>query len=763
MSAHQGFRTLSPQDFEELVGDLFDATENVRLERFSGGRDGGIDLRVTQPSGPVIVVQCKHRPGVTFATLLRDLEKQEKPKVEKLQPDRYVIVTSAGLTPRNKQTLLEKFDPWIRSTSDIWGPDQLEALLRQYPKVEQSHFKLWLTSTAVLERVLNNAEVTRTDFEVERIRKKLPLFVETKARKAIEKILEETQVAIVSGPPGIGKTTLADLLLYLHLAQGYEPVVMMNGVDDGRRLFDRNKKQIFYFDDFLGQTFVGDQLDAITRNRDRDLLAFMEQIRLTKDSRFLLTTREHILRKAIGISERLAQSELVSQRFVLRLDEYDFFERARILYNHFWFGDLSTPYRDALLKDDLFLEIIRHDNFNPRLIEWLTKATLLSGVGPARYPAHVRELLEHPERLWAHAYDKQISEAAKSILLTMGPLGDGVQIQDLRRSWNKLHRARAEEFGFVRAATEFKEALKQLEGSFLTIAPPIVFFANPSVRDFAQSRIIADGEGERIVEAAASFRQITNLRSLAENEGDRALLERTSLNDRVCVNAIKATLLDPDIGYVRTHGVDSPTRPRDGIERRLSWILAQADTNRSIALELAATIVDYVKAQAERLDIAQLVAMIQEFENDSLAESDHAIALKTRLVETLAAKFDEAWSYDWQLILELNTESPGWTTFQREALQQQLGAYSGRFWCDEVSQAEREEELLELRETFEILQRDHGLALSNAISAIDERLAELEPPDDYEGYRSRDFDRTQGGRPVQSDAAVRRLFSTLTG
>ena len=476
---HQnGFRSLSPQDFEDLVGDLLEADRSLKLERFSTGRDAGIDLR-DERNGTRTIVQCKHRPDVTFATLLRDLKNAELEKVKHLEPDRYIVATSAGITPANKQVLFEAFVPFIREQADILGRDQIEALLRAHPSIERAHVKLWLTSAPVLERVLYNAEVTNAQTEVERIREKIPLFVATHALRRVEALLEDQRIAIVSGPPGIGKTTLADMLLYLHLEQGFEPVVLRNGVEEGRKLFNANRKQIFYFDDFLGQTFVGDQLDAVSHNHDQDLLAFMALVRRTSHSRFVLTTREHILQRARDLSERLAHEELIDERFVLQLDHYSFLERARILYNHFWFGRLGADYRDALLDADFFLEIVQHDNFNPRLIEWLTQATLLQQVAPATYQDHIRELLDRPEKLWEHAYRKQINEAARGVLLAMATLGDRVRTVDLKASWVPLHKARSQEFSFSGRAGEFKDALEQLGGSFLRIEPPFVRFAKP--------------------------------------------------------------------------------------------------------------------------------------------------------------------------------------------------------------------------------------------------------------------------------------------
>lgn len=47
------------------------------------------------------------------------------------------------------------FTPFIQSTEDILGRDGLNNLLAQHSDIEKQYYKLWLCSTAVLERIVN--------------------------------------------------------------------------------------------------------------------------------------------------------------------------------------------------------------------------------------------------------------------------------------------------------------------------------------------------------------------------------------------------------------------------------------------------------------------------------------------------------------------------------------------------------------------------------------------------------------------------------
>jgi hypothetical protein len=247
MPAHD-FNRLSSFDFEELICDLLQAEWKTRLEIFTPGRDRGIDLRAFADSKTETIIQCKHTPNTSFASLLSQLRREELPKVTTLGPNRYVLVTSLGLTPENKKTLVKLFQPYLKRQADVFGRTEINALLRRHPKVETNNFKLWLTSTAVLQRVLHNAEHSQTEFEVDRVSRKVPLFVQNDAFPRAQAILDQSRVVVISGEPGIGKTTLAEMLLFAHLEQDFESVVIESGIEEAKRLFSRTRKQIFYFD-----------------------------------------------------------------------------------------------------------------------------------------------------------------------------------------------------------------------------------------------------------------------------------------------------------------------------------------------------------------------------------------------------------------------------------------------------------------------------------------------------------------------------------
>ena len=203
------FENLSPLDFEKLGIDLLEKHLEIRLiETFKVGRDWKIDGRFIDFSGIINIIQCKHYGK--FSNLKQAL-KNETEKIKSLCEQKklpeffkYILVTSLGLTPKNKKEIRECI-PYLKKDQDIYGRDELNSLIEKYPEIEKNHFKLWINNTNVLQLILNQDIYNQTYFQKDSIIRKIKLYVETGNINSAEKILEDNNFCIISGAPGVGK------------------------------------------------------------------------------------------------------------------------------------------------------------------------------------------------------------------------------------------------------------------------------------------------------------------------------------------------------------------------------------------------------------------------------------------------------------------------------------------------------------------------------------------------------------------------------
>ncbi|MDZ4365267.1 restriction endonuclease [Brevundimonas sp.] len=523
------FHTLSPLDFEDLTRDLLQARDGVIYESFRAGRDGGIDVRHSRGRDQT-VVQCKHYARSGFALLKSDLAK-EAPKILLLKPkvSRYIVATTVDLSAAQKQQLSALFTPPV-PTGDILGRDDLNNLLGLHPEVEKRHFKLWLSSTAILDRVVHNVAATKSDFDVDRVRRNVSRFVRGAAYPEACKKLETEGIVILSGPPGVGKSTLADILLYEHLERGFKAISARNDFDEARALYTGGPA-VFYYDDFLGATYLGDGGAPLRGNEDRTVTDFIEFVKGNAETRLILTTRGHLLSQAIESSERIRHAMVDRHELVVRVDDLSEDRRARVLYNHIWFGDLSDPYRDVLLAKEFYLHIIRHPKFSPRLVEWMTDRVRIerAGARPDNYRDFVERMLNDPSELWQHAYDHQIGPAGQSLLLALHSLRGRTSLIRLERVFNRLHTGRVADYGLTRHPSDFKDALRHLTTTFVTINKyNLVTFLDPSVMDLMNAVLRTHPQNALdIIKHASTMVQISQTWSLSQakpvGELDRVL------------------------------------------------------------------------------------------------------------------------------------------------------------------------------------------------------------------------------------------------
>lgn len=756
---HYDFKQLSPHDFEELSRDLIQARDHVVLESFKTGKDGGIDFRHALGRNATIV-QCKHYAETGLAGLMRDLKK-EVPKVARLKPSRYLLVTSVSLSPDNKIHIQALFGS-VLASSDILGRDDVNNLLGLHPDVEQRHYKLWLASRAVLDRALHNASLVQSEFEVERVYRDIKRYVSSAAYPRAQGMLRDSHVVIISGPPGVGKTSLAKMLLYAHVCEEYEVVSIMTDFQTGRERFQRGKKQIFYFDDFIGATFLGERASAFTRNEDRAILDFVEMIRASSTARLVMTTREHILRQAVAASEKLKHARIIDDRCVLEIRDYNAGQRAGILYNHIYFSDLPEEYRVELLKNRFYQEIIKHKKFNPRLVEWLSSYRRLKSVPPGQYLEFVRALLANPTEIWRHAYEQQISDAARSMLLALYTNGGKCGPVLLERTFGSLHALRAKRYGFKTGPADWRSALGELNGSF--IRPGIqIEVIDPSVLDMLNSAVRQDVQNALdMIEGAIRFEQARQVWTFVSSEAPAVLEYLVTEVERVAA-AFERLLSAPHKASTANGGT---VYLDDSIELRLGTLLQVAELLGSVQLaEVAVKGIEKLISdwKTEGADISDGVSLLSSVSTSRLQIFQSKDDMRKRIITALATEASTGCRSDELRELLHMVEPEELDSEQATLLKTAAGIYRQHRFSDELRHCDNESEFDGLEEDLGIIAKYTGIDLEGEIHAVMQAKAKLEESQAehedriYEEMKERRYEQ------MSADSAIDDLFDSLRG
>ena len=583
------FSQISDFEFEALCRDLLQAELGVSLELFAPGPDGGIDIRyigVVDGEGHTIVAQCKRWDENSFSPLLRHLSSVELPKIQELAPNRYIVMTSVKLTPDRKERIVAALGSWVRTPSDVIGRDDLSGLLSKHQDVERRHVKLWLTSSEVLDALLNSGIARRSEDAIERAQRQLRLWVPNPSFNRARDTLEENHVCVIAGGPGIGKSMLADILLTSYASQGYEIVSISEDIDEGDRAWRPNLRQVFSYDDFLGHVMYGEL--RLRKNEETRLARFLDRVRNADNKRFILTTREYILADATRRYESLSDREIEPIKSLVSLEDYTPRIRARILYNHLFFSNLPPFLKTALLPNERYWDVVNHPNYNPRVIEQAVDLLHVSSLSPDDFVSNIFATLEDPTKVWEQIF-ADLPVMARRVLLAITSLPNEAFLDDVL---NVVNGVWPTDFD----SGEFRFAVAVIEGTFIELkeAYPgtgrrdrIVAIRNPSVRDYLWARLETDDiEAEKLLEGAIFFEQCvilyegrnhanSNLSLLFRRSGVSQRAREIVSPERVASRATKLiTSQSPVVRTLRDGESQNAKREQANLERRVAFLLS---------------------------------------------------------------------------------------------------------------------------------------------------------------------------------------------
>lgn len=508
------FSTLNSSDLEELSCDLMNMSQpsssNIKYKTFKDGRDKGIDfLYSSEIKEYDHVGQVKHYYRTGYVRMLSILKPEEVNKVKKLNPNRYYFFTSIDLSVSQTTQLKEIFSPYIKSLNDIYGKKDINKLIADNPKILDFHFKLWLSDFEIMKKILaSDLEFRSSDFIEHELKKRLRLFVKTPILEVARRSLEKEKFVIITGEPGVGKTTLAETLAYEYIAKDYTLSYVLDDIKEVEEILTPNdSKQIIYFDDFLGSN--SEEINK-SKGSETRLIKILRRISKLENKLIILTTRTFILSSVIEESERLRRYGLFSKTNLLELSEYNFELKNEIFINHVEVAEISDGFKDILKQKNIREFIINHDNFTPRSVEFITSQFAIDRTSINDYENFIKENFNFPDEIWRHAYTYQIKDDDQLLLNTLFSFRNAPTMEELEAAFiNRVnHEIRTNNKS--KEINAFKKSLSRIDGGLIITKKDKVNFINPSLKDFLIKYLKEDkDEMDRIVNSIVFITQFS--------------------------------------------------------------------------------------------------------------------------------------------------------------------------------------------------------------------------------------------------------------
>ena len=291
---------------------------------------------------------------------------------------------------------------------------------------------------------------------------------------------------IISGEPGVGKTTLANqIILYYHTRLDYRMFFYASSMNDLYIANHWDGKKVIFFDDFWGGN---DFTQSQTNTNTNDLVRFIEHIQQQKNCILIMTTREYILEQ--GLKRHADFRRLVEcDKLDLRMAQYSEADRLQIYLAHLKASPLTWKQLSSLYQ--LGTTVMHSPNFNPRVIGEFTKS-ITPDMDARKCCEDFLHYLDYPLDFWERIF-QELSEEARTVYLLMAIMPLPIENDILRECYAETMQIRGKELKWK----GFPDVLIELEKTIVRTdlyGPDqrkisTVTFQNPSVKDFILQEI----------------------------------------------------------------------------------------------------------------------------------------------------------------------------------------------------------------------------------------------------------------------------------
>lgn len=535
---------LNDYEFELLCKDILSRQLNIHLYTFPKGRDGGIDISDSL-SNPRIVGQAKHYCKSSYQLLISSLKKEKDRILNEIKPEKYFVCASQSLTRENRKEIYDMFQECMEDISNVIDATEIDAFLSKEENADivRKHYKLWLSASNVLTLVNNQNIFIDCEELVEEIESQAQFFVQTRAYQEALKKMEENRAIIIIGNPGVGKTTLSKMLIFKYVSEDYIVRYSTDSkVGNIKKALSMNpeKKEIILLDDFLGQHYL-----KIRESQPSEIKSLMSYVKRNPNKKLILNSRITILNEAIQSSlvfrEWMENSE--SYTYLINLDKMGIVEKAKILYNHLYFNYVPAEYFSEIRKEKRYYRLVQHKNYNPRIIEYVTKPRVYKSIAAEKYFSYIMKKLDEPTDVWRDEYRNRMNEEDRVLLNTMYSLTDTtISREILEMAYNKRIGAEV----FPTSMNVYQESCARLTDSLLknVVDRDMIRIGaiNPSVNDYLKSHLSTNStEQIKIIENAAYMEQIfkTAITSEALDACRRMMLDGTFLKRKALKNSVE--------------------------------------------------------------------------------------------------------------------------------------------------------------------------------------------------------------------------------
>lgn len=384
--------------------------------------------------------------------------------------------------------------------------DDLRELFRGYSKYQQ-------------ETILKDIEYT------------CKKFVPTSITSKCIKHLEDKNLLILVGNPGVGKSYNSKFLVAKYLESGYKLLYSPNkNLKDILEEYNDEEKFVLFIDDIFGSN----NIDFMSTISDSEIVSLLENT--NKNLKIIINSRISFFNDVNQKYDKIGRLGL--KPFVIETSKFTYAEKTRILIKHLKLSKIPQKFIYNLFEKGKFYisninnplniyRIIYHKNYNPRLVDLMTRIDFID-FNDSYIDKFIKNL-DNPYLIYDHSYNNNLETNERIIikaiyLKSVYKNNYEVKIDDLYKMISQ----------FKITEDDFKISLKKLEKSFISVYNNgndiICKFYDPSIMDYCINKFKTSNDMEMFIDKIENKEELDNV----------------LLNDKIIMDKRKQKIIELD-------------------------------------------------------------------------------------------------------------------------------------------------------------------------------------------------------------------------
>ncbi len=196
---------------------------------------------------------------------------------------------------------------------------------------------------------------------------------------------------------------------------------------------------------------------------------------------------------------------------IIDMNKVSIADKGLILYNHLFYKNVPLEYYNNILTNKKYVNIVKHNNYTPRIIEFVTREVNYKRIDASDYAKFILGVLDFPNGIWEEEFNRRLQKEDRIFMTTLYSLTDTtISLNILRRAYNyRLYNSKCVDT----TINIFENVLSRMSNSLVIIydknGEKEVGVINPSVNDYLKGYIEENElEIKSIVENITEYCQV---------------------------------------------------------------------------------------------------------------------------------------------------------------------------------------------------------------------------------------------------------------